>query len=367
MAKSKRGQMRRMEHRDLDAVVAQYRTIAPGAANRPLAEVTDKLRSMMLEQPSFGDDAPHSLVHEGSDGRIVGFMGVIPRRWQLGERILLGATTTGFVVDAEHPDSMVSALWLARGSITQGQDFTFVDRPTPQVVQIFGRVGAEVLTGHGYDFRMPLRRHEVARQDLEGRLRYRRWWPAVARLGPLGRRIASELDARRPLTLPTAKEAAVDLEPATADTLYEARKALATYYGPCLVDDEALTHWQFDYMANYPSRGDFRWFIARSGGQAVGWMLYYVREDQPSEVSSIIALPKHKQAMVAALVRSTYHDGCTSLIGTTGAAMAHELIERGAIIDGGDRIQVRSKDPEIMSAFRSNRALVTGLEGEVWV
>ncbi len=367
MAKGKRGVMRAMELRDLDEVVAQYRSIADGAAHRPLAEVTAKLRAMMLDQPSFPDDAPHSLVHEGSDGRIVGFMGVIPRKWQIGERTVVGATTTGFVVDAEHPDSLVSALWLARGSISQGQDFSFVDRPTPTVVQIFGKVGAEILPGHGYNFRLPLRRNEVMRLQLRERVRYRRWWPAVAPLDPVARKVAEALDARQPREFGDDESSSLQLEPATAQTLFETRRALATYYGPCLVDDEALCRWQYDYMATYGSRGDFRWTIARAKGKPVGWILYYVRDDQPSEVTSIIALPKYKTALVAALLRATYDDGCTALIGTVGAAMAHELIEVGAIIDSCDRIQVRTRDPEIMNAFRSNRAVITGLEGEVWV
>jgi len=353
-----------MERRDLEQVVAQYRTIGAGAARRPLDEVTTTLRQMMLEQPSFGDDAPRSLVHEGRDGRIVGFMGVVPRRWQLGSRMLVGATTTGFVVDARHPDAMVSALWLARRSIAQGQDFTFVDRPTPTVVKLFGLVGAEVLPGHGYDFRLPLRQHEVARMRLRERVRYRRWWPAVAPLDRVARRLATALDARGPRPDDVS---AVQLEPATADTVLETRRSLATHYGPCLVDDAALSRWQFDYMASYRSRGEFRWLVARAKGEAVGWMLYYVRDDQPSEVTSVIALPRHKAAVVGALVRAAYDDGCTALIGTAGAAMAHELIDHGAVIEGADRIQVRSRDPEVMAAFRTNRALVTGLEGEVWV
>lgn len=366
MAKSRKDGTGAMQERDLAEAVDLYRTIGLGALRRPLDEVTDKLRTMMLLQPGFGPDDPKSLAHRGADGSLVGFMGVVPRRWKIGDDVVIGATTTGLVVRREHPEALVSALWLGRGGVRQGQAFSFVDRPTPGVVEIFAKLGAEVFPGHGYNFRMPLRAHDETRLRLREHVRYRRWWPAVSSIDRAARAVASHFDERTPPTLPD-DDRTLTLEPATAQSLYETRLSLAEYYSPCLVDDEALAQWQFDYMATYTSRGRFRWFIARVKGKAVGWMLYYVRDDQPSEVASVVALPKHKKAVATALVRATLQDGCTSLIGTIGGAIAHELLDLGAVIESGDRIQIQSKNPAIMDAFRSNRALITGLEGEVWV
>ncbi|MEM6991468.1 MAG: hypothetical protein AAF721_13250 [Myxococcota bacterium] len=356
-----------MELKDLDAVVTQYRTLGEGAARRPLAEVTDKLRTMMLDQPSFDGEAPHSLVHEGSDGRIVGFIGVVPRKWKVGDRTLIGATTTGLVVDPEHPDRMLSALWLTRGAHRQGQDFTFVDRPTPTVTKFSASLGGEGYPGHGFNFRLALREHEASRQEFRDRVRYRRWWPAVAAVERAVRPVTAALDNRRPRELPTAAQAAVDLEEATAATLHEARCALSEHYGPILIDDEALAQWQFDYMATYASRGDFRWFVARARGAIVGWVLYYVRDDAPSEVASLVALPNHSAAVSAALIRQAYDDGCSSIFGTVSGAVVHDLLDFGGVVDSTDRVWVQANHRENQALFRTNRTLITGLEGEVWV
>jgi len=227
---------------------------------------------------------------------------------------------------------------------------------------------SHVLPGHGYWWRLGLRPTEDARQRLRERLRGRRYWPILAPFDGAARRLAHTWDNRRPR--PPAMRRADDLvvEPMTAATLLEARLALAEVYSPCLVDDAALATWQYDFLADYPSRGDFRWFIARrSDGAPVGWFLYYVRREQPSEVASVVAAPKWRHAVVAAMIEHAMRDGCTGLFGTTSAVMAHELIDAGAVIDGADRLLVSARDPAVLEALRSSQALVTGLESEIWI
>lgn len=372
------GRARPIEPRDLPRVVELYRSIAPGALLRPEAEVRRKLDECLLQCPFPDAGAARSVVHEGSDGRLVGFLGVIPRRWRFRDRTLVGVAATGMVVDSTHPEVMHSALWLTREGLGQSYDVSLCDKPTELVVKMRTGPGvsrgasnnvvfrSHVITGHGYCWRLPLARTDDARQRVRERLRWKRYWPALAPLDRVAERAATAWDRRHPRPMP-AKSDAVVLDAMTPQALLETRLALAEAYTPILVDDAPLAKWQYDYLADYPSRGGFRWFVARAGGEPVGWILYYVRRGMPSEVASIVALPRHRAAVVAALLDCAMQDGCTGLAGTTSGVMAHELIEAGATIDAVDRLLVSARDPEVLEGFRSSQMLMTGLESEIWI
>ena len=371
------GKTRPLVRGDMPQVTELYRSIGEGARSRPVDEVMRKLTECFVDVPFPDEGAPTSLVHEGSDGRLAGFIGLIPRRWTFHGETIVGLATTGLVIDPNHPDTKHTALWLTRDGLGQKQyGFSITDKPTNVVTKMrTGGAGkstnvvwrSHVITGHGFRFRIGLRGIEDARQQLRDRLRWRRYWPLLAPLDRVARRFASAWDDRHPRSLASKPKDDLTFEPATAAAVHETRKALAEAYTPCLVDDPALAKWQYDFLADYPSRGAFHWYIARVGGEPVGWFLYYVRVDKPSEVASVVALPRWKSAVCAAMLDHARRDGATGLIGTTSGVMAHELIELGATIIRADRLLVACRDEKLLEGFRKTDALITGLESEIWI
>jgi hypothetical protein len=371
------GSVRPLERGDMPQVTELYRSIGEGARGRPADEVMRKLTECFVDVPFPDAGAPTSFVHVGSDGRLAGFIGLIPRRWKFHDETVIGLATTGLVVDPNHPDAKHSTLWLTREGLGQKEyAFSITDKPTDVVTKMrTGGAGkstnvvwrSHVITGHGFRFRIGLRTIEDTRQRLRDRLRWRRYWPVLAPIDSAVRRVAHALDDRR--ERPIAGKRADDLtfEPATAASVHDTRLALAKAYTPCLVDDPVLAKWQYDFLADYPSRGAFHWYIARAGGEPVGWFLYYVREDKPSEVASVVALPRWKTAVCVAMLEHARRDGATGLIGTTSGVMAHELIELGATIIRADRLLVACRDEKLLEGFRSTHALITGLESEIWI
>jgi hypothetical protein len=362
---------------DMPQVTELYRSIAEGARARPADEVQRKLTQCFVDVPFAGEDVPTSIVHEGSDGRVAGFIGLIPRRWRFREQTIIGLATTGLVIDPRHPDVKHTALWLTRDGLGQkNYAFSITDKPTDAVTKMrTGGAGkstnvvwrSHIITGHGFRFRIGLRGLEDTRQRLRDQLRWRRFWPVLAPIDRAARRLAPLWDDRRPRPVGGKRNDDLTFEPATAASLHETRLALAEAYTPCLVDDPALAQWQYDFLADYPSRGEFRWYIARAGGEPVGWFLYYVRVDKPSEVASVIALPRWKSAVCTAMLEHAQRDGASGLIGTTSGVMAHELIELGATIIRADRLLVACRELELLEGFRSTHALITGLESEIWI
>jgi len=219
---------------------------------------------------------------------------------------------------------------------------------------------SHIITGHGFRFRIGLRGIEDARQQLRDRLRWRRYWPLLAPIDAAVRKVAPAIDDRRARPIAGKRTDDLTFEAATAASVHETRLALAGAYTPCLVDDPALATWQYDFLADYPSRGTFHWYIARAGGEPIGWFLYYVRVDKPSEVASVVALPRWKAAVCTAMLEHARTDGATGLIGTTSGVMAHELIELGATIIRADRLLVACRDEKVLEGFRSTHALITG-------
>src|SRR5205807_8138589 len=85
----------------------------------------DYFTRVFLENPSRDPSLP-SLVYEEDDGRIVGFLGVVPRRMMMNRRALQAAISSQFVVDP-NSHTAVAAVQLANTFLDGPQDLSISD------------------------------------------------------------------------------------------------------------------------------------------------------------------------------------------------------------------------------------------------
>ena len=85
-------------------------------------------KRVFLDNPSR-DDALPSLVYQEDDGRVVGFLGVVPRRMSMGGQQLQAAISSQFIVDPrsrsalarhEKPLTAFTRLWAPASRAASG-------------------------------------------------------------------------------------------------------------------------------------------------------------------------------------------------------------------------------------------------------
>src|SRR5687768_2377800 len=93
------GRIRRFGEKDVPLVASLHRTVwGSGSSALDLGPYYEYFSRVFLENPSRNTELP-SLVYEEHDGRIIGFLGIVPRRMVMNGRQVLAAVSSQFIVD----------------------------------------------------------------------------------------------------------------------------------------------------------------------------------------------------------------------------------------------------------------------------
>src|SRR5207247_934909 len=147
---------------------------------------------VFLDNPSR-DVRLSSLVCEEGGGRIVGFLGVVPRGMSMNGERLLAAISSQFVVDPAGQAGLV-AVRLAKAFLDGPQDLSISDEATDVSRRIWEGLGGTTSLLHSLHWTRPLRPARLALSLLRNRGRVA---PFAVAAGPLAR-IVGALATRIP-------------------------------------------------------------------------------------------------------------------------------------------------------------------------
>jgi hypothetical protein len=95
----KMSEIRPLQEHDLPAVADMFRVVLRKNSIPATPSLPSYLKSIFLDAPDFDPDLA-SKVHVRSDGRVSGFMGVLPLRMELRGEHVRAATCGSFMVEA---------------------------------------------------------------------------------------------------------------------------------------------------------------------------------------------------------------------------------------------------------------------------
>src|SRR5206468_4452737 len=113
-----------------------------------------------LENPA-ADGLRSSLVCEEKDGRITGFVGIVPRRVAIGGRYFQAAVSSQFIVEPGSHAGLTS-LRLARAFIEGPQDLSIADEANDAAKRLWEGLGGTVALLHSLYWMRPLRPARLA-------------------------------------------------------------------------------------------------------------------------------------------------------------------------------------------------------------
>jgi hypothetical protein len=309
------------------------------------------------------EDSLPSLVCEDAKGKLVGFLGVIPRRMMLGERVVRVACGSTLVVEPAKR-STLAGLCLMQAFLAGNQDLSLGDSANDIARRVWTGLGGSTGLLHSLSWSHPLR-------------------PAA-----YGLRMVSRLKANKPPKLlvmaakPICKLAdyaaaripgpfknsdcgllAEELEPLTLldclSTFSDGQPLRGQY-------DLASLVWLLGFMGTARGHGDLRKRLLRDAeGSVIGWYVYFVKRGGIAEVAQIGARRKAMGQVLDHLFWDAWKHGALAVHGQLDPTHAEDLREKCCFFyRRGSWLLVHSRDRELQQYILSGNAFLSRLDGE---
>ena len=310
-----------------------------------MQEYQDYFRNVFLNDAAI-DSGLSSLVFQ-REGRIAGFLGVMPRRMQFQGRPLLAAVCSQFVVDPAERGQ--AGLQMLKRCVAGAQDLSLTDEAADCTRKIWEWCGGRTALPYSMHWIRPLRPLQAA-------------LPRV--LAPFARPIDAIVTApagRLRPSQPPGSRALLD-QAALLDCLQACINPCSL--GPAY-DAQSIT-WALERACRRTECGAVRALVVRDDSQVItGWFVYHARRGGHGEVLQMGAQPRQHRHVLDHLLHDAWQQGVVMLAGRLEPAFAPPLSENGCLLyRRGYWTLVHSKRPEVAHALQRGDAFFSRLEGE---
>lgn len=348
---------------DAPAVAALWQYWFKDKTLVPDSRLTDLARRIYAEDPNV-DDEITSLIAEGPDGQVLGFLGVSVMPVEVD-----GASgkMAGVFPSVVHPDaSSTVATFLLRRFLAGPQVLTFSDGGHVKFERIWEALGGQIAQMQSLRWIVPFRPLETAAGSGSARKVVGRLQPGFVYLAKGADQVLRGLSRRR-LRAPAAGNDYVT-EPLTPSELVAvAAKLDSKARLRPLYDPEHLA-WQFGEMSKIADLGEFTAHVVKTrNGSPVGWYVYYLKRGGVSRLFALQGLEKHLDGVTGHLLADADRRGAGAVMGRMEPKLRRVMAGRtDLIVPKGSLMMVHSKDPSLMSDALLGRLAFTRLQGENW-
>jgi hypothetical protein len=353
--------IRSLQPDDLPQVAALYQTYFA----EPNVADTDELRTafeqIFLGRP-LSDPSIPSLVFEGSDGEILGFIGSLVHRMRFEEAPIRLACSSSLVV-APRARQLGAGGLLLRKYLAGPQDLTITDTAGSATENMWTRLG-----GSMYHLGSVTWLHLV--NPVRAAVGVTLWQRGRHRWLPFARPLCRPPDAvysRFAGTDGTSDVEGHTEEPLSPqlliDHLHLGRQQLHLW--PDL-DAESLGV-LFDQIDRSRSNGRLVKNLVRDArGKPVGWYIASLLPSDVCRVMGLAAAPGNEDLLFRHVLHTAKDLGAAAVAGRLEPWML-EVFPRRTMMFRRVRFLVHSRSAALCDAVGSSKALLTGLESDTWI
>ena len=340
-----------------------YLSAARGQSRTAPPHLQEYFRELFFRNPWVSGDIASLVYARG--GKVIGFVGVIPRPMLFRGRSIRVATLSPFLVDRKQ-NSGAEGMKLLRRLYDGPQDLTFGDGAGSESSTVFIAAGAKPCYLYSFNWIKVLRPFGSVGSSLD-------------RLGRLGTKLKGVAGlVSEPLDYLAGKAAGALFRQAhtdyscidvTSDQLFECireskgREALRPSY------DLPSFRWLMAKAGEGPGHAGFRMVVTRdSAGANTGWFVYYAPPGRPATVLHVGAVRKQFFPQVlSALFFDAWNQGVSVIKGRAIAQQLTLLTEQHCIFrQPHPSVFAHSRDPEIVGAFQAGDSDHSRLDGTFW-
>ena len=326
-------------------------------------ELRSYLQELFFHNPWL-DQALPSLVYENHKGKIVGFLGVVPRRMLVRGRPIQVAFGSNFVI---HPDSRstLAALHLVRAFLSGKQDLSMSDSANDLTRKLLTGVGFHTALLYNIYWSRPLRPSLYAMYAMS-RLKTTALSQSLRYACRLSCSVVDLIAAKVARSSfgqggPTISEEELDIDTLLAClSEFSSGRALRPEY------DRYSLNWLLGFMGEMRARGQLRKVALRNKERKlIGWYVYYIRRGGIGEVVQIGANSYSRSIVLDHLFYDARRHGAIALHGRLEAQLEQDLSDKNCFFyRRGDWMLIHSHEPELLQIIQSGDAFLTRLEGE---
>jgi hypothetical protein len=330
----------------------------------PARPLEDYFRQVFFDNPWSDAELP-SLVYE-ERGRIVGFLGVIPRWMVFNGRRLRVAVASQLIVD--EPSRAYVGAQLMRRLFAGPQDLAYSDGANEFSERLWRACGGDVAMIYSLQWTRILRPMLYARRLVRAR---GGWHYALAAdvLGPACHAFDALVACTGPGArwLPDRADCRIENEPADHE-LYERVRELAAGRRLQPGDGFESFRWLLHRAAEKKMYGSLRKAVVHEpGGGVLGWYLYYVKPGAIAQVLQFGARPRAVRKVLNCLFYQARSEGAVAISGGLEPRYTRDLAaSRCEFGWPGCAVVAHTRDTALLNALHRGDAFVSRLEGEWW-
>lgn len=357
--------IRPVRQADIPAVASLFQRILR-KERRPASPALETYLGDLFLKAGSADPELASRVHVRADGRVSGFLGVLPLPMEFEGRRIRAAVCGTFMVEA-HEDDPFAGARLLRDVLSGPQDISFSETSNDISTTMWRKARAHVMPDYSLEWLRILRPAAFAVEMAASRAGALRLFKPLA--APADALLARRSEtqswiAYRPLA--GKADAFLDEDATNVEAAAVIPELLAPFTlrpsWPAETLSVMLEHAR--QKANHGARVQ-RIVRARSG-KIVGLYIYYGDPGRIGRVVQIMAVPGEEGTVIDRLLKHAHGRRMVAMRGRTQPALLEAMIGRKFGFVHASSTVVHSRDPQLLQVFQSGRAFVNGLAGEGW-
>jgi hypothetical protein len=354
------GGVRPASEQDLPAIVALYARVYPDRVGPSLEKRTAYMRCILNQHPWQSPSLP-SLAYEDRAGRLVGFLGVLPRPMLANGRPIVMAVSHHFMVDPEYRATL-AGVSLTKAFLMGSQDLSMCESDEP-VRKIWHALGGTTALLQSPHWTRPLRpvRHMASLLRKRG---VPAWVTTGLSPGIWALDKMAETIRQSPFRLPAGDCIVEAMDP------HALLDHIETFSRGCFLrpvyDAPSLT-WLLDILAAKREWGDLRAQVVRRAGDALGYYLYFAKSGGVSDVVQVGARRGAMADVLNALALDAREHGAVALTGRLDPRYVNEISGGSSFGYGSNWLLIHTRDANLERAIYKGDAFLTRLEGEWWL
>lgn len=348
---------------DIPQVADLYWTFMRGHKGSSSPLLRSYFQKLYFTNPWMEGPSP-SLVYEGDDGRIVGFLGVIRRKMSLCGQPIRVAFGGNFVVDPQ-ARSKLAGMRLLGTYMAGDQDLAQTDSANDVSRALLERFGFRTILPLSIHWARPLRPAHYAVYAMS-----RLTGPALSTSIRFAAKpfcsVADSVATRLSSGLFRQPQSSLQGADLDVETLLQCLTKFRTGYSLWPEYDVRSLHWLLSFMERMPTRGELRKVVVRDDSQKIlGWYIYYVKPNAVGEVVQIGGEPQFTKGILDHLFSDAWNHGLVGLHGVVPGRLMGDFSEKNCFFTcrGGWTV-AHSRNAELLEVLNRGDALLSRLDGE---
>lgn len=359
-------QVRPFEHDDAPAVaemflrILRHESSADGGA--ALAVYLDDL----FCGPYGCDGEIVSRVHVTEDGRLNGFIGVLPQVMELDGEHLRAAICTTWMVDDHEADPFAGAR-LLKAVLSGPQDLSFSETSNDLSTAMWRRMGAHVLASYSLEYLRVIHPASFVTRMAARRFGLLGAFTPLARLADRAAGAGADgLSWARYRPRPGKADALVEVTP-DEDELVRAIQEMVLHHPlhPCW-SSEQLARMLVHARVKVKHGARVQRIMRTRGGKLAGLFVYYGDRGGIGRVMQVMAAPGMEGLVLERLLANAHAHGLAAIRGRTQPALLDAMLDRKFAFMHASSTVFHSSRSELADAATQGRAFLNGLSGESW-